>query len=127
MKTSLKIIFILIIFILLFMPSIKSFGINMNLISNIIEDNTINDDYADSYTNDIDVIDDTDDMDDTNTSTTYNSNSISNPSNTSPKTVTVTSTNNNEFLTVENILCIILIVIGILLVFLGIAIIIRFK
>lgn len=106
MKTTFKFLLILILFILFFIPNIKSFGINMNLISNTVESNAI--------TND-------------DTNNTSDSSTVYNASNTSSKTVTVTSTDNNEFLTVENVLCIILIVIGILLIFLGIAIIIRFK
>lgn len=55
------------------------------------------------------------------------SNNAINTENTSRGPVTITTTNENEFLTIENILSIILIVIGILLILLGIAIIIRFK
>lgn len=103
MKNNLKVLTIFVLFILLLIPTVKSFGINMNLISNntntnqnIIENNVSN-------------------INDTNLS----------PSAT-PRTVTVTNSD-DEFLTVENVLSIILIVIGILLILLGIAIIIRFK
>ena len=50
-----------------------------------------------------------------------NTSPVSNPQ------ITVTSTRDNEFLTIENILSIIIIVIGIILIFLGIAIMIRCK
>ena len=54
-------------------------------------------------------------------SDTSNTSSISNPQ------IAVTSSRNNEFLTIENILSVTIIVIGIILIFLGIAIIIRCK
>lgn len=119
MKFTFKFLLILILFILFFIPNTKCFGINMNLMSNDFESNTINDEYTDTYTNYINDVDDSNNID--------NSNSISNTDSTPSKTVTVTSTDSDEFLTVENVLSIILIVIGILLIFLGIAIIIRFK
>lgn len=54
-------------------------------------------------------------------------NSISSTVQTSNPVVTTTSSNNDNFLTVENILSISIIVIGVLLIFLSIAILIRCK
>lgn len=105
MKKNLKLLSILLFFVLLFIPTVKSFGINMNLEPINIQSNTTENNNLD-----------------TNTSTDNNTSSSN-----SHKTITVTSSDNHEFLTVENVLSILLIVIGILLVFLGIAIIIRFK
>lgn len=105
MKNVSKILIIFILFILLLIPTIESFGIDMNLTPNILENNTFDDTTNSIVSNTTD-----------NTSVTNN-----------PRTVTVTSSDNDEFLTVENILSVILIVIGILLIFLGIAIIVRFK
>ena len=105
MKNVSKIIIIFILFILLLIPTIESFGIDMNLTPNILENNTFDDTTNSIVSNTTD-----------NTSVTNN-----------PRTITVTSSDNDEFLTVENILSVILIVIGILLIFLGIAIIVRFK
>lgn len=103
MKNILKVLTISILFILFFIPTIKSFGINMNLEYNTFENNTSNNIVSNINTSD------------------------NNSANNYPKTVTVTSSDDDEFLTVENILSVILIVIGILLIFLGIAIIVRFK
>ena len=105
MKNVSKILIIFILFILLLIPTIESFGIDMNLTPNILENNTFDDTTNSIVSNTTD-----------NTSVTNN-----------PRTITVTSSDNDEFLTVENILSVILIVIGILLIFLGIAIIVRFK
>ena len=103
MKIVSKIFITFVVFILFLIPTIKSFGINMDLRSNNAVDDTTNNIVA-------------------NISTTDNT-SVSNDF----RTVTVTSSDDDEFLTIENILSVILIVIGILLIFLGIAIIIRFK
>ena len=105
MKIVSKIFITFVVFILLLIPTIESFGIDMNLTPNILENNTFDDTTNSIVSNTTD-----------NTSVTNNL-----------RTVTVTTSDNNEFLTVENILSVILIVIGILLIFLGIAIIIRFK
>lgn len=103
MKNISKTLVILILFVLFFIPAIKSLGINMNLEPMNIQTNTTDDNNL--------------------AANTHNNTSSS----TFHKTVTVTSSDDDEFLTIENVLSIILIVIGILLIFLGIAIIIRFK
>lgn len=111
MKNSLKLCVFFIIFILtLIALSTKILGINMNLQSNDINTN------SDNNVTSNDAVNNTND----NSATT---NQVS-----SNKPVTVTTTSSDtEFLTVGNILSIILIVIGILLILLGIAIIVRFK
>ena len=108
MRNSFKILMIIFVFIILSIPALQSFAINMNLDSNPIPDNNteINTDINNTIS-------------DSDTDNTQSSNTF--------KTVTVTSTENDEFLTTENILSIIIIVIGILLIFLGIAILIRTK
>lgn len=104
MRITLKILLIFTLILLVFIPSVKAFGINMNLVPNTIENNEINNTTSNNTSNE-------------------NTNTFSNTS----RSVTVTSSDDDEFLTVENVLSIILIVIGILLILLGIAIIIRFK
>lgn len=107
MKISLKILIILFVFIILNIPAIQSFSINMNLDPIAIPENTENN------TTNID------------NNTISDSNIDDNESSNIPKAVS--SSEDDEFLTIENILSIILIVIGILIILLGIAILIRFK
>ena len=105
MKNILKIYILFIIIMLVFTPYIKASSVNMNLDYNI--DN--------SYESEPEIDNNAFD----------NSTNTSGTSSNSP-TVT-TDSSNNDFLTIENILSIIIIVIGIILIFLGIAIIIRCK
>lgn len=96
---------------------IEATNIDMDLPDNDYEYNTSS---LDSSSNEIN--------NDTQNNSMSNSNSSAN--NTSPVSnpqITVTSTRDTEFLTIENILSIIIIVIGIILIFLGIAIMIRCK
>ena len=91
---------------------IEATNINMDLPDNIGETNT-------SF-NEVENNVEANSLSNSNTATT-NTSPVSNPQ------ITVTSTRDNEFLTIENILSIIIIVIGIILIFLGIAIMIRCK
>lgn len=104
----------IIIFVILCMPflRVEAFNINMDLPDNTEETNT-------SYNEEENNVE-TNSLSNSNASTA-NTSSVSNPQ------ITVTSARDNEFLTIENILSIIIIVIGIILIFLGIAIMIRCK
>lgn len=110
MKRFLTCFILFILFILLLIPYIKVLAVEMDLES---EQNS--EQYL-SATSDSNI----DNSPTTNTDAST-SNSYSNPR------VTTTSSNNGEFLTIENILSIIIIVIGIILIFLGIAILVRCK
>ena len=121
-----SIIFMLAIFS--FIPYAKASSVSMNLTSN--DEQIENDTNNQNYFNDEANLTNTD----TNTNTMSNSltNNISNATefaNNAPvsnvPTVTRTTSSSEGFLTTENILSVIIIVIGIILIFLGIAIIIR--
>ena len=103
MKNLLKISILVIVFAFILAPFINTFAINMNI-----------DDYENHFNNTID--NDYEEEETSPTTTTTN-----NP------TVTTNSSENDEFLTIENILSIVIIVIGIILIFLAIAILIRCK
>lgn len=85
---------------------------------NLITSNTFNENNVNSFNefSQNNIID----------NTTENNSSSSNVQTSNP-VVTTTSSNDNNFLTVENILSISIIVIGVLLIFLSIAILIRCK
>jgi len=105
MKKLFKIYILFTLFIFIFMPFINTSAIDMNLSTD-----------QDYNTYSYDDITDDDTIDEVNNA----------QENTNIPTVTTTSTD-DEFLTIENILSIIIIVIGIILIFLGIAILIRCK
>ena len=113
MKKFLKIYVLLFLISLLITTSVNAFSINMNLqntistdTTNIVEEN-ISEDYL--YENETPIV---------NHAERNDSSSI---------VKTTANTDEDEFLTIENILSIIIIVIGILLILLAIAILIRFK
>ena len=121
MKKNIKFLFVFTIFLII-MINTCCFAINMNLdLNNTTEntesavsanvDNTQNNDSIDSLfvQNDENNIEET-----------------SAPSNV-PSVVTTTTSNSNNFLTIDNIIAIILIAIGIVLILFGIAIFVRFK
>lgn len=127
-----KIIFILVmIFLLLGFSSCYAVELNMtddtDLTTNITNTNS-------NSTNTIDTIDDDDETEDynvnTNNGNVYNNNSIGNSSVSTdlPATVTnIDSTTSNDGLQLSDILNILLIAIGVLLILLSIAILIRLK
>ena len=111
---KISILFTIVCFFLL--TSVNAFSINMNLenfnttdTANIVEE-TMSEDNLNEYQS-------------LNTDTTINNEEIDDSS----PVITTTVSAEDEFLTVENILSIIIIVIGILLILLAIAILIRFK
>jgi len=114
MKKIIK-IYVLMFFIILFLlTSVNAFSINMNLENNtptdttsIVEENSTEDDLSENETLNISIDDD--------------------EVNDSSRKATKTISDEDEFLTAENILSIVIIVIGILLIFLAIAILVRFK
>lgn len=121
MKRNIKFLFVFTIFLILIINT-YCFAIDMNLPLNNTTENT-----QSSFS--------------TNSENTQNNDSInslliqdneSNVEETSvssnaPSVVTTTTSNNNNFLTIDNIISIILIAIGIVLIFFGIAIFVRFK
>lgn len=100
MKNTLKICILVILFIFILVPFTNTFAIDTDL-----------DDYENQ-------IDDTPQED-------YEEEE--NPPTSNAPTVTTTSSEDDEFLNIENILSIIIIVIGIILIFLAIAILVRCK
>lgn len=114
MKRIFKFLFVGIILIFLILSlNIYCFAINMNLsFNNVNSENSIDEPYNDDNT----IAD--------NLNTQENA-YINSP--TSPSVVTTTAINNDNFLTVDNIIAIILIAIGIVLILFAIAIFVRFK
>ena len=115
MKKIFKIFVLLTLFFLLLLNSVSAFSINMNLentaqtdTTNIVKENSTQNNLSENET----LNNNTDDTETDNSSS---------------KITTNKTTKEDEFLTIENILSIIIIVIGILLIFLSIAILIRFK
>ena len=113
MKKISKIYVLMFLIILFLLTSVNAFSINMNLedtvpadTTNIIEETLNQDDLSEDINSNIDDAE---------------------TDNSSQKVTTTRNTDEDEFLTVENILSIIIIVIGILLIFLAVAILIRFK
>ena len=117
-------IFVLMSFIFLLMTNIiYASGIIMDL------ENAVSNNRIQTQTNNLSSEDTTNNL---NVNTTDNSNvdtneAINSSVNSSPVVTTTSSSTNNDFLNAENILSIFLIVIGILLIFLSIAILIRCK
>lgn len=119
MKNLLKIYILFTLFVFVFIPCVNSFAIDMDLDS--YENTTID---SDTTNNETDFYDDLMDND-----STYEEEYVEEDvdADTNSPTVTTTSSEDDEFLTIENILSIIIIVIGIILIFLAIAILIRCK
>lgn len=102
MKKNIKFLFILTMFLVLIINT-YCFAIDMNLTMN----NQTGNNELEVQTNEVNE-------------ETYT------PSN-APSVVTTTTSNSNNFLTIDNIISIILIAIGIVLILFGIAIFVRFK
>lgn len=112
MKKIFKIFILLSLVLLFFITPINAFSINMNLEDTQVPDTT-------------DIVEQSQPEDN---SLEISTNNNSTETNDSSSRVTVTrTTDEDEFLTVENVLSIIIIVIGLLLIFLSIAILIRLK
>ncbi len=119
MKISLKFIISIFLILLLLTTCVNAANINMNLIANDISNSTEN------TSNEFDLNENAISNDVSNnidSSATETSNSVSNP-----RVSSTTVSEDNNFLTAENILSVMIIVIGILLIFLAIAILVRFK
>ena len=115
MKKIFKISILFISLFLFLLTSVNAFSINMNLedstptdTTNIVEETLTEDDLLENETLNADIDDEETD-------------------NSSPRVTTTRNTDEDEFLTVENILSIIIIVIGIILILLAVAILIRLK
>lgn len=106
MKNALKIFLLITLFLIILITSVNASGIMMDL-----------EEYTPANSAQGTIIPSTD---------SANSETEVNKKDNSPK-ITSTSTNDDEFLTVENIISIIIIVIGILIILLAIAILIRLK
>lgn len=136
MKNLFKLILLFFVLLLLiFILTANVYGINMDLdlLDNINEDSSNNTmDLLDNTDQDsLNAIYDSDFESNTTADTSFNTADTSfntaDTSNLSNPQITITSNKDNEFLTIENILSVTIIVIGIILIFLGIAIIIRCK
>ena len=129
MRNILKITILLLIFsFLFFISNVKASSINMDLFDSSENENTSDTSYDDTlydggtssdYEYDEDALYANDDLLDESDYT------IGTSQTSAPSSVSVNSTNDNEFFTIENILSIIIIVIGIILIFLAIAILVR--
>lgn len=118
MKNLFKIFMLLFLILLLFITFVNASSINMNLSSDEINENSTQNNTNEVNTNQNEVI---------NTDTT-NLSDVENPEPANNQAVTSdTISQSEEFLTIENVLSIIIIVIGILLILLAGAILIRFK
>lgn len=142
MKKTYK-IFIILAFLLLISAThiyassvvmdLESNNINSNInqnINNSIYNNTNENNLIISNTSSENNVDNFNDFSQNNVADSSTDNSISFNSSavqTSNPVVTTTSSNNDDFFTVENILSVSIIVIGVLLIFLSIAILIRCK
>jgi hypothetical protein len=120
MKKNIKFLFILTMFLVLIINT-YCFAIDMNLTMNSQTGNN----ELEVQTNEVNAennnsIDTSVQNSESNTEETYT------PSN-APSVVTTTTSNSNNFLTIDNIISIILIAIGIVLILFGIAIFVRFK
>lgn len=127
MKKLYKIFTIIIFFLIFLTTHIYASSVVMDLDSDVINMNTINNMNRNNFT----VSNNLNQNDEFNNSSqnTFTNNDAVNSSNlqTSNPVVTTTSSNDDNFLTVENVLSISIIVIGVLLIFLSIAILIRCK
>lgn len=120
MKNLFKICTLIFLIFLLFITCVNASNINMNLQSNeinsAVDENLVEDEYTFNETN----ITENATIDESSNVNTYD------PVDT-PRVTSTTTSEDKEFLTVENILSIIIIVIGILLTLLAGAILIRIK
>lgn len=115
MKTSFRIFLLIFLVFLLFITHVMASNIDMNLPSDeFIDENLTENTYtANEIESDAETpVENESDLTDTETAET-------------PRVVSTSSTENDEFLTAENIISIIIIVIGILLIFLAGAILVR--
>ena len=122
MKKNIKFLFVFTIFLIL-MINTCCFAINMNLDLNNTTENT-----ESAVSTNVDNTQNNDSIDSLFVQNNENNNieETSDPSN-APSVVTTTTSNSNSFLTIDNIIAIILIAIGIVLILFGIAIFVRFK
>lgn len=122
MKKNIKFLFVFTIFLIL-MINTCCFAINMNLDLNNTTENT-----ESAVSTNVDNTQNNDSIDSLFVQNNENNNieETSAPSN-APSVVTTTTSNSNNFLTIDNIISIILIAIGIVLILFGIAIFVRFK
>ena len=122
MKKNIKFLFVFTIFLIL-MINTCCFAINMNLDLNNTTENT-----ESAVSTNVDNTQNNDSIDSLFVQNNENNNieETSAPSN-APSVVTTTTSNSNNFLTIDNIIAIILIAIGIVLILFGIAILVRFK
>ena len=116
MKKNIKFLFILTMFLVLIINT-YCFAIDMNLTMN----NQTGNNELEVQANEVNAennnsIDTSVQNSENNTEETY-----------APSVVTTTTSNSNNFLTIDNIISIILIAIGIVLILFGIAIFVRFK
>lgn len=116
MKKSIKILSILFVTLLFVVSFSYATDINMNLQS-VNDSQTLNTSYNNSYSNNASQ----------NTTSGQTSNNSTVLSSTSSTTVSTSSSNSDEGLSFTNILNILLIVVGIVLILLGVAILIRMK
>ena len=116
MKKYIKILFIILLFInlTLYITHVSAIDIDMNLTSNSTDSDNIST-QAENQLESQNIV---------NEDTTY---SDQNMTVEVPRITSVTTEENEEFLNAENVLSIIIIVIGILILFLGGAILVRFK
>lgn len=126
MKNIFKISILLFIFLLITISSVNALDINMNLQSNTVNNETAEEENTLQNASDENTLSDNNISENENATTDENSNSPNTSTSNSPR-VTSTTSDDDEFLTVENVLSIIVIVIGVLLVFLAVAILVRFK
>ena len=122
MKKNIKFLFVFTIFLIL-MINTCCFAINMNLDLNNTTENT-----ESAVSTNVDNTQNNDSIDSLFVQNNENNNieETSAPSN-APSVVTTTTSNSNNFLTIDNIISIILIAIGIVLILFGIEIFVRFK
>ena len=116
MKKNERILLVLIIFTILNLVAIKIYASDINMNLSTSETSTQTNSFNQNTYN----------TNNENQNTYTNSGSYTQEDST-PRITSVTTSENDNFLNAENVLSIIIIVIGILLVFLGIAIIVRFK
>ena len=127
MKSFFKIFIVVTLFSILFITNVNASGVLMNLenhsqnLTNTAEtEYNIDANFINNYIQDESENELLDEEENITESEVKDENN-------SPRVTSSKDTSDNEFLTTENILSIILIVIGILLIFLAVAILIRFK
>ena len=126
MKKLFKIYMLLLILILLFFTTVNASNINMNLqpYDSLVENNA-----PSENTNNIsnETVEPSNEVSDFNTDTVEPSDEDVTNTVETPRITSITTSEEDNFFTVENILSIAIIVIGILLILLAIAILIRLK